>query len=117
MRAQIRILSDPGEHLLALKDLEELKEPARRLAARIQKSHGRVIGGGFLCYRILHEGPFRDTLGPEQGPTAPAAPAGDRGSGGEHHRDDSFDTGVPCRLLKARQMSPGNMARLLRRHP
>ncbi len=117
MRAQIRILTDPGKHLLALKNLEELKEPARRLAACIQKGHGRVIGGGFLRYRILHEGAFRDALGAEQGPAAPAAPARDRGTGGDHHRDDSFDTGVPCRLLKARQVPPGNMAGLMRKHP
>src|SRR6202035_4608905 len=97
-------------HLLALKNLEELKEPARRLAACVQKGHSRVIGRGLLRYRILHEGPFRDALGPEQGPAAPAASAGHRSSGGEHHRDDSFDTGVPCRLLKARQVSSGHMA-------
>ena len=117
MGAQIRILTDPGEHLLTLKDLEELKEPARRLAACIQKGHGRVIGGSLLRYRILHEGAFRDTLGAEQGPAAPAAPARDRGSGGEHHRDDSFDAGVPRRLLKAGQVPSGNMAGLMREHP
>src|SRR5215469_7489784 len=116
MRAQIRILTDPCEDLLALKDLKELKEPTRRLAARIQKSHGRMVCGGFLRYRILHEGAFRDTLGTEQGPAAPAAPAGDRGSGGEHHRDNSFDAGVPRRLLKAGQVPPGNMAGLMREH-
>ena len=117
MGAQIRILTDPGKHLLPLKNLEELEEPARRLAAGIQKGHGRVIGGGLLRYRILHEGAFGDALGAEQGSAAPTAPAGDRGGGGEHHRNNSFDTGVPRRLLKARQVPPGYMPGLMREHP
>src|SRR6202040_3863804 len=57
------------------------------------------------------------TLGAEQGPAATASSAGDCGSGGKHHRNDSFDAGVPCCLLKAGQVPPGNMAGLMREHP
>ena len=117
MRPQVRVLANAREHLLPLKNLEELQEPARRLPAGVEKSHGRVIGRGLLRHRILHEGALGDAFRGQHGRAAAAAPAGDAGSGAEHHRDDSFDAGVPCRLLKARQVPPGNMAGLMREHP
>src|SRR5215468_9410848 len=110
MRAEIRILADPCEQLLALKNLKELKQPPRRLAASVEKSHRCVIGRGFLRNRVLHERPLCDTLCAQH-----CCPVSSQYRCGcaYHHRNDAFDAGIPRRLLKARQMSSGDVAGLV----
>ena len=117
MRAQIRILPVPGKHLLALEDLEELKQPARRLAAASRKVIAAWSAEASCVIEYCMKARSATPWAPSKAAAAPAAPASDRGAGGEHHRDDPFDAGVPCRLLKARQVPPGNMAGLVRKHP
>ena len=113
MGAQIGVLARSGKKLLSLQDLEKTQKTAGRHAGPVEKGQGGLVGRGLLAHRILHIGPLRHALGPEE---RRAASADYRRRGAQHHRDDALDAGIAHRLLGAGQMAAGDMAGLVRQN-